>query len=107
MIQPFDAVASDTPRYIGKFDGWIILWAFAPIWIGESSQALQKQGTPPGGFNFEVRDGIYWQNQIGPSQASNNPLVIPWVGELWLCNGKAPTDSINNVVIIKYTPNCS
>jgi|SRR5579883_747610 len=91
------------------FRGWIVAWGFAPFWLGKNATALaQVQGVVPGGFNLELRDGVYCNsNPTGPGPGpSPQPLTIPWSGDIYVLDGAAPGDSKNNVAIIQLMPDC-
>jgi hypothetical protein len=110
MVQIFDASMSGKTakaQYLGSVKGYIICWGFAPFWVGQSRQALENlQTTPSGGFNLEVRDGIYISGSAVQAQASASPVPVwlPWSGEIYVLNGGAPGDQSANVAIVEAVP---
>lgn len=106
MVQIFDATMSGKnakAQFLSSAKGYIVCWGFAPFWVGQSRQALENlQTTPAGGFNLEVRDGIYISGNATAALASASPVPvwIPWDGEVWVLNGGAPGDQAVNVAIV-------
>jgi hypothetical protein len=110
MIQVFDQTISGKggkAQYLGSVKGYIIAWGFAPFWVGQSRTALESlQTTPSGGFNLEVRDGVYISGNATAALASASPVPVwlPWSGEIWVLNGGAPGDQAVNVAIVEAVP---
>lgn len=107
MVQIFDATMKGKAQFLGSAKGYIACWGFAPFWVGQSRQGLESlQTSPPGGFNLEVRDGIYISGNATSSGATPSPVPvwIPWSGEVWVLNGGAPGDSATNVAIVTPVP---
>lgn len=79
-------------------NGYIVAQGQAPYWLGQSRQGLEALlGTPPGGFNQEVRDGIY----VDPAKIPGGIIWLPWSGECWVLNGTGVNDNQNNVVSVQ------
>jgi hypothetical protein len=114
MVQIFDANMSGVggkAQLLGqaKPGSYIVAWGFAPFWIGQSRTALEsRQTTPAGGFNLEVRDGIYVSGNAVQAAASASPVPVwfPWAGEIWVLNGGAPGDQAVNVAIVEVVQGC-
>jgi len=82
----------------GDASGWLVAQGLAPFYIGQSRQALEnKLATPPGGFNQEIRDGIY----VDPAKVPGGILWLPWNGDIWILNGTGTNDNPNNVVTVE------
>ena len=110
MVQNFDQTISGKgakAQYLGSVKGYIICWGFAPFWVGQSRQGLENlQTTPSGGFNLEVRDGVYISGNATAATASPSPVPVwlPWSGEIYVLNGGAPGDQAVNVAIVEAVP---
>ena len=107
MIQIFDSTMRGKAQLLGSAKGYIVAWGFAPFWLGQSRQALESlQSTPAGGFNVEVRDGIYINaNPAGSvGSASPVPVWLPWSGEIWVLNGTGALDQQSNVAFVESIP---
>lgn len=110
MIQIFDSSMSGIngkAQFLGSVKGYIICWGFAPFWIGSSQQGLEnRQTTPSGGFNLEVRDGIYISGNATAAGSSPSPVPVwlPWNGPIYVLNGGAPGDQASNVAIVEAVP---
>jgi hypothetical protein len=99
MIQIFNAQSQNKAILVkSNHSGYIVAQGFAPFWIGTSRQALENLlTTPPGGFNQEVRDGIY----IDPAKIPGGIWWQAWAGDILILNGTAVGDNINNVVTVQ------
>jgi hypothetical protein len=75
-------------------NGPIALFAFAPFWISTVRNVESLSGGPPGGFNFEMREGIYI---VPPATGLIQP--IDWNGDIYVLNGTGPLDSVYNVIV--------
>lgn len=76
-------------------NGPVALFAFAPFWISTVQQVQSLAGGPPGGYNFEMREGIY---VIPPPNGIIQP--IDWNGDIYILNGTGALDSPFNVVVV-------
>lgn len=115
MIQIFDATMSGIggkAQFLGSVKGlgYITAWGFAPFWVGQSRQALEnRQTTPAGGFNVEVRDGIYVNVNpaVGTASPSEQPVFLPWTGDIWVLNGGGALDQpVNVAFVLAIQPPC-
>jgi hypothetical protein len=85
-------------------DGFIVLWGFAPFWFGDDIAGLETLGPAPGGAtNFENRLGVY----VIQDPAGQQPVAVPWKGNLYVLNGNAPGDQPNNIVFVKVVNTCA
>lgn len=109
MIQNFaDQSVGKAQRVIAGFKGWLIIWSLAPVWVGTSEAGLNGTTNPPaGGFNGEVRDGIYLPGYLTSWPTGiPTPFVFPWNGDVYLLNGAGTFDSPNNVAFVLAVPEC-
>jgi hypothetical protein len=81
----------------------ILVWGFAPFWIGKDQSALENlQVNPSAGFNLEIRGGIYIDSAANsPNGDRHTPIQLDWVGPLYVLNGGGAHDQIQNVVFIE------
>lgn len=107
MTINFDASNSNKALLVASgIDGWVIAWGMAPFWLGDNQQGLEGNAqVPPGGFNFENRDGVYLLG-YGSNGAILQPVVLPWRGSLYVMNGTGPMDQQANSVKITVVPKC-
>lgn len=106
MIQIFDATMRGKAQYLGTVKGYIAVWGFAPFWVGQSRQALENLQTPPaGGFNIEVRDGLYISGDaVSTPTSSPTPVWLPWNGDVYVLNGSGALDQATNVAEVTAIP---
>lgn len=86
--------------------GFVVIWGFAPFWVGSSRAALENLEPPPaGGFNLENRDGMYITTAVTPT-GSVLPTILPWNGDVYVLNGNGAGDQVNNLVNIMVVNQC-
>lgn len=107
MIQNFSAdisgVSGKAQLVATGVKGFITVWGLAPFWISDTPNVQNTQPSPDGGFNIELRDGIYI---AGYDPAKPNPLVLPWNGSIYVLNGGAAGDSKTNAVFVMVVSEC-
>ncbi len=102
MITQFGPANNGKAQLVcSNFNGQLAIWALAPFWLSGVKQVEQTAGGPPGGFNNEIRDGIYI---VPPLNGVIQP--IPWNGDVYILNGLGPGDNTFNVVVVQPQKPC-
>jgi len=107
MIVKLDSDNAGKAVYCGSVNGYVILFAFGPVWIGTSKQELEAVYNDLSKWysaSYEIRDGIYCAFMTGAMQY-NMPLVLPWNGEVYLLRGTAGMDE-DIVAFLKLVDVC-